>query len=387
MRDRAAVSLIILLVSFASGCCLCPRVYRVGEPSPPAGQSPPPPSFGVLFVPSGFPRRDLPAFWVATEELARSVLAEGPFGSASLPGDPEIPTGDREIRVEFFRIDLVGRHPRQDSSGDKWNQWLRRPAPSPGAPPGTPLDSSRRRASSLPLDLGVEQVKCDELSIGVVGEAAALSLAQCVPGVDVVVIVVNLDCALGFTRQLAGAGDIGLAVVGVDLTDTPDVGGDFVSIAAVDTLRHELGHVLGLLDEYYCNPTTDRVCAEKDWPTDAQFRHGRNVWREETILKCEEGLNGREDLKAIPWKFCDPPSQCCCKVLVEQVVLTPSCDHSQYQDQCGLWEGAYYRSQGYFRSHQRCVMEECDNPFCPVCFGLLEAALRKHSTQSTATGQ
>lgn len=389
MRGQPVVLLVALCAAFAPGCCLCPRVYRIGEA---ASSLPPPASFGVLFVPSGFTSRELPAFRVATDELARRVPVESPFG-------PDTAAGREEIRVEFFRIDLVGRHPRRNCESERGKYGLRSPAPSRPVPRGTPIDAARRRASSLPLDLRAEQVRCDELSIGLVGEAAALRLARCVPGVDVVVIVVNVDGIVGHTRQIAGTGDIGFVMIGIPLTasvNDRDCGtGNFVSPDAITSLQHELGHTLGLLDEYDCDPT-DPLCDEKDWPSEAQFRAGRNVWKEcrSAPLGCSgsQVQNGECNLTTVPWELGCSLTECCCRQVDGQVVVTPEHPEGQhpcadFSSECGLWEGAFYRDQGYFRSHENCRMVEVGMPFCPVCHELLTAALLSYSRTPPATGQ
>jgi len=391
-----------LVALFAAGCCLCPRVYRVDAPRPENRPSPPQGSFGVLFLPSGFERTDLPAFRTATHEMANELLLEPPFGPSDAGG-----------LVEFYRIDLVGNHPRRACRLEHKTRLLRAPSSLHRMPVGTPLDTIRHRPSSLSLDLRAKLSGCEELSIDFLGEEAALALARCVPGVDAVVVVVNLDRNLGMVRQVGGTNDIAFALISVDLPDIHDasVGSDgYVESTASETLGHELAHILGLLDEYYCD-ATDPICRDMEWPQEPSFRPGRNVWQErppdsmfcsgESWIRGESmasmpgccGTTGNCSIfgpsalpGGIPWIGDESVSsilKCCGTTGNSSIFVTEQCCESEL----GLWEGAFYRQHGYFRSEQFCRMAEPSRPFCAFCRGHIAEAVRAHSGSVSGTSQ
>lgn len=372
----AAVSSLLALA--ATGCCLCPRVYRVAPPAVVQGSAPARRSFGVLFIPSGFARRDLPAYRTATDELAKGVLAESPYGRLTADGSGP-------PRVEFYRIDLVGRHPKVTCRDSGRSQPIRSPPTAGAGPVGTPLDPTRRRASSPRLDLGVELITCDEFWISALGQVAALELARCVRGVDTVVIVVNLDSDVGQTHQAAGTGDIGLAIISVTMPvenlAASSVDGRFVADSAIHLLRHELGHTLGLMDEYFCCQIS-WPCNARTWPAESQFRAGRNVWKENPgdRLSCSDIETVLRSVGSAPWKV--PDTQESGKCFNEGTCLENPNGRLTWCDglsKVGLWEGAYYRESGYFRSEEKCEMRFVASPFCKVCSNYLEEALDRHS--------
>jgi hypothetical protein len=184
------------------------------------------------------------------------------------------------------------------------------------------------------LDLGLAArgcppgaTSCRVVWPDVTGLRRAWRLAACAPAFDVVVIVVNSGGWAG-----GGAADMSppLVVVTLDGISSPDT--------RARLLSHELGHALGLLDEY--------ATGYPDASGAPRFHANRNVAR-----------GGGE----VPWKPLCGAAGCA------EVRACPAPQQGVAAPPVGLYEGAFYQSCGYFRASEDCAMQDPEEDFCPAC--------------------
>jgi hypothetical protein len=189
-------------------------------------------------------------------------------------------------------------------------------------------------------------------------EADALATAeQCAGGPALPVIVAATELQ-GGGGDFARATKLGLSIVGLS-----DVATQGVKVAV---LAHEVGHALGLLDEYIADSMTSAyVC-------------GRNVFDPSVA-----GVNGCEEEPG--WvNSCTPnvPETCpgCpaawgCARLCGPECLNESCPDVPVFP-VGLFEGADYRRCGVYRSEATCAMVSNFYPFCQACKDVVDETLR-----------
>jgi hypothetical protein len=219
----------------------------------------------------------------------------------------------------------------------------------------------------------------------------ASTRATCAPNVAAVVILANSGLTVGGGQWSTSASSVPLAVVGVPMSTASTV-----NPLAYRLLAHELGHALGLLDEY----TTSVPNAPADPPGD------RNVWAPGTppwppgsappwsdLLTsgcvptrmapccgdtvghpCTACSGVNADVVACPFvpSACQEPCPTCavpatCPNVKDPTALCPAVDPCDTH--AGAWEGAHYTTQGKYRAHWGCRMQSFDTgvQFCEAC--------------------
>jgi hypothetical protein len=397
----------LLFLSFLSALAMLffpiscgPRVYRLH------GELPSTETYNVLLLADGYTSQD--------EEEAYKRAAE--IVASDLFTDPALARWRRAINV--YRIDTRSASPigTEGCPFENPNQ----PAPCGfeelPAPPSTlaqefPTVQNPYGPSVVDVDFGTrmcwsstpdEPRRCRLMWMDAEGQSRALDLALDAVDIDVVVVVANttafsgggLEDALvptvleGPGASVTGNERIGLAVIGVP----PNAG---------DLLAHEFGHVLGLLDEY-----------EGSVGEASGLYPDRNVWFPQNDAEwCWVPDFGTSvSLSSIPWhsqldcvwnapcNCSDVPSPGSCWQLWHPRNPAPSRHHccgiwpsiggpgdctneqlfpcsSQYSvymsDLCsnslGLWEGAAYSKDKWYRAKNVCKMRDVGAPFCEAC--------------------
>lgn len=185
-------------------------------------------------------------------------------------------------------------------------------------------------------------------------------LAACAPAFDAIIMIVN-------SGNWAGGGTADMhpplaitTLVGIDRDDTRD-----------NLLAHELGHGLGLLDEYASSVAYSDA---SDKPT---FAPGRNV-----VMVGADGT-----FPPIPWAAsCDPPApgapseQGCQKVCLDpndpelkgpKPACTPPPNVAEGKTRwVGLIKGGFYAKNGVYHAEWTCTMLDANTSgkgFCAGC--------------------
>lgn len=335
----------------------------------------------VLFLGDGFDNDHLATYRKAVWALADG-LAKHPVYR------------DYHGRFNFYRIDVL------DSSG----------ATASNCPSPFTLASIAQRTLSGAAGPGVRDTAALDLGVTCCWGGAganilysdddkieeALSLASYAPDIAVVVIVANADLVSGGAQLLVDPAQMTVLVMGVPIASA---GRDTwaVSEQAVALFAHELGHALGLLDEY--DTSTGLVP-----PT---FPDCRNVWHPANAPTWPStGPTWPATETQIPWqhvlhKCCTPQSMARCgahdtnsgcvlddltKAQIEcsyvprsaypagRCFPTPDCSA-----QPGAWEGAFYSSLNYYRARETCRMRSTsiDVGFCEACREYLDLYLAR----------
>jgi hypothetical protein len=284
-------------------------------------------------------------------------------------------------------------------------------APPPVAPQVLPVNQNTRGLdvafgqlqSEVCWKVGAPPGLCNALWMDGAGQAAALELALEPVDIDVVVVLANVWNVAGGGLQDAllpttpGVNQrLGLAVAGVPSTST-----GVLTAQAVELLSHELGHTLGLLDEYETMSGYPPSPAATD----------RNVWIPDAADQCWVPDFGKTQTpSSVPWSalltcawtpLCDcgmaaaagtcgqpwvprdiwPFQNPCCGTWSTPYVPASCTDErllpcsSKYvanaTDAClvhpGLWEGANYSKTGAFRARLNCRMRGSPDRFCEAC--------------------
>jgi hypothetical protein len=379
MIARAAwAGLLFLLATGPGGCPPCATVYRI------AGKANPKSAYNILFMGSGFGEKELPAYRQVVQEYAEKVLAtEGllPYRDA----------------INVYRIDLTSGPPVSRCPGNGCGVGPIGTHTSSVAL-GTPVASSSATQDTLEIDLRTHQcwdpdgpldTECRILWLHEEGQVRALEQAFCAPNISAVVVIVNLNARAGGGSEDALSAGVGLTVVGAPAVGATD--GSMIGATAVALLEHELGHVLGLYDEYTSVAGTPVTSP----------RNGRNVWRPNTPAgqgcaawvpplkspnpefspplpwqsemdpKCGKGLEicterNQPSEDHCPWTPAECPTghcsmggnYCAADALGRNESVPP-----------GLWEGAHYQEDCYYRASPHCRMRELDHSggMCPAC--------------------
>jgi hypothetical protein len=385
-----------------------PQVYKLhGVQSPGL-------TYNVLFLGDGFSgSAELDAYRRATEVLTAELFNDSLFA----------PWRDA---INVYRIDVQSSAP-VDVTGCPATPpaacgFAEVAAPPPEAPQVLPADQNAGGASVVDDDLrtelcwssGAPPGRCNALWMDAPGRDRALALALDALDIDVVVVLANAwNVAGGGLRDAlvpaspSGGGlatlnqALGLAVLGL-----PSENGRLRPEAGA-LLAHELGHTLGLLDEYeYAS----------GYPP-APPTPGRNVYVPGAAMACWVPAFGTindvpgeipwHSLLTCPWvAACDCPAGGCVHPWVPSDVWpsqNPCCGtwsptsvpggctlrtllpcNSDYVGnipnaclEClGLWEGAGYQTTGAFRAQLNCRMRDIMQPFCKACGLVVAETLR-----------
>ncbi len=302
----------------------CPQVYSIH------GNVPTDHALDIVFLPAGFTESELDVFRCGVALTLQSMLSRPPFDSWA-------------CSINAWRIDLATPHsfsppascgtascirtPPVWSDADRTAQCAALAPPPRGTPMGDPS-----APACLTLALDAEGCPPGATSCRVIWPTAAglqraWRLAACAPAFDIVVIVVNAGDWAG-----GGAADMNPPLTVVTLN------GVSADRTRGRLLAHELGHALGLLDEY------------QDGYPDASgapvFHANRNI--------AKLGVSP-------PWKDLCGAAGCA------QVLRCPTVKQPAELPGVGLWQGAFYSTCDYFRASQDCSMQDPDEEFCPAC--------------------
>ncbi len=391
MKRGTCVLLLAATAALAAGCT-CPRVYLLEGTE---GQQN---SFDILFVGAGFEKGELDTFRTVADQYADFLVNTPPFSQFS--------DVINVYRMDVFEygglltcdsggsvVDgLCSKCPSGECGGKKLPV-----VPYTGSPKKTKFPFRMRTARR---DLGITRcwseasepkTDCRISWTGAGGQKTIADLAICAGvGVDAVVVVTNLDWNAGGGSRDPGASAVGIAVVGADVRDVPDQA--ILTEYAKVLLAHEVGHVLGLHDEY--------VDIDIDGTFQTTFRQNMNVWRPDagwipnspqpacpaipwqSRMDCGNGLtlcyNGNKSTvhecpvvhDACPSAFSNlPDASCFC-------TSNPYSPNPLLRDQPGLWEGAFYKKDDYYRAKDGCWMSEL-NPSYAYCEGCVTALSRQ----------
>lgn len=293
----------------------------------------------ILVLSDGFTENELDLYRCGTSALFERLLAMTPF--------------DRVAQdVNVFRMDLVS---------EKEGVRISDKCPADRAQGFTPFSGSEADAAALrascpdtaksagfPLDLGFfhdpdVSPDCRVLWAHGKGLRKVWSLTRCAPDVDMVVVIANSTAQAG-----SGTGD-GHPPISVVTLEDAKAGGTRATL-----LAHELGHALGLLDEY--------AGSTGELP---EFQSGRNVAR-----RLPDGT-----IETPPWaEACtggDGVGYAPCAVVIGTTCV-PDPPVSQTLPAVGLIEGAFYSRCGYFRASDTCVLDQ-ETDYCAGCRIYLDA--------------
>lgn len=319
----------------------CPQVYRLVGSAETSDKN----SLNIVILSSGFTEAELDTYRCAAQLTAERLAALPPYDCY-----PE--------SINIYRIDLASE---RSGVGDGVcgseacrvdnMPWATQEADCAAAlaDPAEPvLPSGQFAGECMNLDLEVSACPEDGPYCRVLwpsgrGQRMLYRLAACQPSFNVVVVLAN-------TREQAGGGIEDAHRLAVTTLAGVGSGENRAGL-----LAHELGHALGLFDEYSNGVTYE---GGEDGPT---FHADRNV--------VQGGPDGPP--RDPPWADrCDDgegnPAPCevqcnCdangCKTTISG--LTPA---------TGLYEGGYYERCGYFTASNTCRMRELDDQeYCAGC--------------------
>jgi hypothetical protein len=379
LNTRARFSLLFAATSLVlgmSGCAPTPQAYRIA--GSPASSS----THNVLFLGAGFQTDgELEAYRVAAKTLADGLL-----------GDTGKPFADYGANLSFWRVDVrSGR--AIDTSKCAVTVSSKKAAPCghlalpelPAKSAASPLETVNLAGEAvMDDDLDVRLCYSDTAATGSClllwaspdGQKIAAELATTPPDIDTVVILANTQLWSGGTVQGVLSGGQSLVVIGVPL-DGSGVPNGF------NLLAHELGHTLGLADEYTTGsgtPSTSVLEYANVWqppdpcyapvidamPMSASGETARIPWVD--LLACETGIDPALD--------CDYDTKTtdygCPRVYwpTHDLLTCPNASHgvkSECLSYVGLFEGAFYKDEGYYRPAWNCKMRDASESFCPAC--------------------
>jgi hypothetical protein len=342
----------------AVGCS--PQVHRI------AGADSSKDAHRILFVSAGFNDAEMQTYRLVAKELANKVLTDG-----------SLPYKTFADHLSFWRVDV--RTPPLDTTKCPALTCSHSPlAPRTGdATPIETLNSWGPKTVDETLNVSLCYTEtappgsCRLLWTDNTGQAIAARLATLPPNIDAVIILVNTTVPAGATQQRALAGSLPLVVVGVPGSQSLDI------------LAHELGHVLGLADEYsegvglsasaadYPNvwqPTDPCYAPDTVQPANptGQALHIPEVWQR--LLECGADIdksldcdsNGDTTDAACP-RVWDPTHH-----ILSCPLPTVGID-SKCLEFVGLFEGAHYAPTGIYRPAYQCKMGGSNYRYCPVC--------------------
>jgi hypothetical protein len=315
----------------------CPQVFNIHDAGGIAN------TLDLVFVPAGFPEAQLDTYRCGVALTLQALLARPPFDRYA-------------CRINAYRIDLAADapiampakcggeacHPMPPvwPDAERISQCAdlakssRLPPPERGVPVAA---SGRTLGDCLALDIPTEAcaggtTSCRVLWPTLDGLRRVWRLAACAPTFDIVIVVANSgDWAGGGTDDMEPP----LAVITLD--------GVSAERTRARLLGHELGHALGLLDEY-----ATAYPGTTDLPV---FHAGRNVVK----------ADAKGGVGSVPWQSLCGASPC------ETVSECGSSKPPATPPAVGLYEGAFYESCGYYRGSDECAMSDAEDPMCAAC--------------------
>jgi hypothetical protein len=348
-----------------------------------------PRSYDVLILGAGFGAGRLDQFRALAAGFAGSLLERHPFS-------------DYRDVVNFYRMDTVGSSVISNcSDGVSCAAALPETAGGGEAIVGEPVESE---GIAFPLgSAGFDAVQCWTDSSGVSddcgsiwfddeSQAELLSLGFCAPSVDAIVVLVNSLQWAGWTAVDAGESGISLVAMGV-LLRYDAAAGDYVLEVRDEGLNmfaHELGHTLGLLDEY-SELATGAESSAAGPPI--VFREDVNVWLSPESWPADSSYDPCPD---VPWaaemESCSERLELCCGdsvsgdrqcplVRAQACGCAGGCECSESNDyeagHPGLWEGAFYEQEKYYRAREGDLMRKLSQhaEFCEACVRALGSKL------------
>lgn len=372
----------LLCCALLSGCSLAvpaPRPVTPVHVLGPEGEG----VIHVVFLGSGFTEDQLGTYRKVVELLARGLV------------DPTLgPLARYASNLSFHRIDLVG-----EGGGVKnlCNTSFR--SVTEFDIEGGEVHRTRSAESKLELEAQVCWNASNLKILYVDTRKRAVEIIDPTFPVQIVAIIANLNHDAGGAQVQAAKGQVSVVAAGVPLEVGTQLGMQRVGSKAIALLAHEIGHGLGLYDEY------DHLQGLQP-PT---LYPGRNIWhpsrRARWDLSSTSSPPWSADEVAIPWQSrlvegCTPQSMNHCRGDGEQCALVgiseeqASCssvpkDSNPAPGGCfpprscdqapGAWEGGYYLDEGYYRARERCLMRHIDTSarFCDACERYLDDYFRQ----------
>jgi hypothetical protein len=313
-------------------------------------------SFVVLLLGDGF--SDGATFPALASQLVADLQKVKPFD-------------DLWDELAFVRVDLVDSSGAVDTDSCPESCAPRTPVEAGGTTAGPASVLAAGAAASADVDLRVSRCKagkvagdCRLLWFSDDGWAELANVVETVRDhvpVHAVAVLANLRGTTGGAQVAVAPWTVpSVATFAIDAVGEP-----------VHLFAHELGHALGLLDEYV-GDHADRTNASQGQAV--SFVPGRNVWHTDCPLPdigaswCAiEPLPWQDAFEdeCVPASFvrCDPgsgpASQCAYQPLRDP--LTAACASVR------VWEGAFYEPRQYYRAANGCKMNNLGQEFCEAC--------------------
>jgi len=242
---------------------------------------------------------------------------------------------------------------------------------------------------------GQTEAPCNLIWMDGDGLDRATHLASAEPGqltIHAVVVLANIRAAFGGSHHEVGTNQTPVLVMGLPMNPTNFASGSLVSLpdSTYQLLAHELGHGLGLLDEY-----TDEINME------VSFDGTRNVW----FPGVAPGAWGQTTPHPLPWQplleGCPLPLIDCdfhdgqsvssatarCSYVTHATLSIPSpFAHHPACQASRIWEGGFYHEKYYFTSDDECRMRTNNSEFCAVCTQLLHEGLSPYPASTCLSG-
>ena len=380
MSARGTLAVVLLAAGFFR--CSSPKVWEI-QPGATSGRT-----VNILFLGDGFDSAELQSYRAATYSLVEGLLEVEPFCRLT-------------ERLRFFRIDVL------DPTGEVS---VRPPCNTCSILQPVVVDASFQEPVAPLLVSGSESVHEQDLQVRRCesgghcasvwptdpGLAEIFELARD-SGLDVAVVVIlaNGRVSAGNGHWDVRAGAPALAVITLPMYNVASAWR--LTPTANRLFAHELGHALGLVDEYPVGPAdTPAVADDRNvWmpPTPGPWTKAVPIpWAPvlplgctSTLMKdcCGElvsgscppcaGMNPSWNCSYVPTVCQDPGSVCpgancapppSCKGVVPAKLCEQACT-----GRVAAWEGAAYEKIGRYRSTERCRMATLGNdaPFCPAC--------------------
>ncbi len=320
----------------------CPQVYRIH------GNAPSERALNIVVMPAGFTAEELPTFRCAARLMVDKLMTFAPFDRYA-------------CSINVYRIDLASPPmtvPAKCSGRDcehakvAWDgkaEECRQLESSPGCPE-RPLDA----APCLELDLDVDACPLSAPVCRVIwpsgkGMLRIWPVAACAPEANVVLVLVNSEEWAGGGIEDDHSRLVVTTMCGIDAAGTRSL-----------LLAHELGHALGLFDEYFDGS------AFVDGGQEPSFHAGRNI--------VKAGPDGK--VATNPWAaLClnEQGGSEPCRVRCRQNDGCTPCEEAYgaaagAPPLVGLFEGGFYAACGYYAATTYCrMLNPNDTTYCPAC--------------------
>ncbi|ANM31154.1 hypothetical protein ABI59_18620 [Acidobacteria bacterium Mor1] len=324
----------------------CPQVYRIH------GNAPVHQALNIVLLSAGFTEAELDDYRCGAGMMVEALLEVAPFDRYA-------------CSINVYRIDLAA--PRSglnfpDSCGNqvcshtppvwphKEQECRDYAARAPGGLQGTAaIPQGRHTGNCINLDLEpracpLEAHACQVFWPTGTGLRRLWPVSTCAPAADIVIVVANSGVWSGGGSEDMHTPLAMTTLVGIDADRTRG-----------RLLVHEIGHTLGLMDEYA------QTTAYNSPSEEPAFHEDRNL-----IRVAENG-----QMPEIPWaRDCkDNQGGTACRTICNP----DGCDDCTPSEGdawplVGLFEGGFYQECGVYRASQYCVMEDAnEHDFCPVC--------------------